>query len=69
MDYASQRYLLNMKPARAYVLPDREAGEYLVANGYAAYVPKAKPFMTMTAKGVAYANRERMWIERGRTGA
>jgi hypothetical protein len=65
---SAQRYLLNMKQGRAYVLPDRDAGEYLVANGYAAYMPKAKPFVTVTRKGIAYAGRERTWIERGRTG-
>jgi hypothetical protein len=54
MDYAAQRYLLNMRPGRAYVLPDREAGEYLVSNGYAAYMPKAKPFVTVTRKGIQH---------------
>lgn len=66
---SAHNYLMNMRPDRSYVIPDKAAELFLASQGYARYIDKAKPFMTVTPKGIAYAQKEKAWIKHGRARA
>jgi hypothetical protein len=67
MNSTAQRYLLNMRPDRSYVIPDKDAELYLTDRGFCEYQKPGLRFILLTPKGAAYAERERRWMKNGRT--
>jgi len=57
MPEAVHRWLINARSDRSYVIASKEVEAFLIEHGYCRYMEKARPFMTLTHKGRAYARR------------